>query len=201
MTTILQLNNSIFGDDGQSSRLADQFVARYRQHTPETRVIRRDLAADPVPHLTAARFGAALTAEDERTAEQARDAAIADTLIEELEAADVLVIGAPTYNFHVASTLKAWIDHVARAGRTFRYTANGPEGLLTGKTAYVFLTSGGQYIGTDMDFEAPYLRHFLGFLGIGDVHITRAEGLAMGEDTKTRAITDAQERIEALVAG
>ena len=201
MTTILQLNNSIFGEDGQSSRLADQFVARYRERSPETRVIRRDLGAEPVPHLTAARFGAALTAQDERTGEQARDAAIADTLIEELEAADLLVIGAPTYNFHVASTLKAWIDHVARAGRTFRYTANGPEGLLSNKTAYVFLTSGGQYTGTSMDFEAPYLRHFLGFLGIGDVHITRAEGLAMGEETKARAIADAQGRVEALAGG
>ena len=200
MTTILQLNNSVFGDNGQSSRLADAFVAKLRSNNEDVRVIRRDLAATPLEHLTAERFTAALADPEERTPDQAREAAIADTVIEELEAADTLVIAAPVYNFNVASTLKAWFDHVARAGRTFRYTANGPEGLLHGKTAYVFLTSGGKYEGTDLDFQAPYLRHMLGFLGITDVHLVRAEGLAMGDEAARDSLDVARQRLTQLVA-
>lgn len=200
MTTILQVNNSVFGDDGVSSRLADTFVAQERAKRDDVRVLRRNLGDHPVPHLTADRFKAALTAPDERTSEQAREAAIADELVEELLAADVLVIGVPVYNFQVPSPLKAWFDHVARAGTTFRYTEDGPEGLLKGRKAYVFVASGGQYEGTDMDFVAPYLRHMLGFLGIDDVTVVRAEGMAMGEDTSRQALDEANERILALAA-
>lgn len=198
MTTILQLNNSVFGDNGQSSRLADEFVAKRREAEPDVRVIRRDLAAQPVDHLSGERFRAALTSPEERTPEQAREAALADTLIEELQSADEVVIAAPTYNFNVASTLKAWFDHVARAGTTFRYTEQGPEGLLSGKTAYVFLTSGGQYAGTDLDFQKPYIQHFLGFLGIADIHFVRAEGLAMGEQLSQTALAEAEKAIHQL---
>ncbi|TDT43938.1 FMN-dependent NADH-azoreductase [Halospina denitrificans] len=200
MTTILQLNNSVFGDNGQSSQLADEFVAKRLEAEPNVRVIRRDLAAEPVDHLNGERFKAALTSPEERSPAQAREAALADTLIEELQAADEVVIAAPTYNFNVASTLKAWFDHVARAGTTFRYTENGPQGLLTGKTAYVFVTSGGQYAGTDLDFQKPYIQHFLGFLGIGNVHFVRAEGLAMGEQTSQAALTEAGEAMQKLAA-
>lgn len=200
MKTLLQVNNSVFGDDGVSSRLADTFVAQERARRDEVRVIRRNLGDNPVPHLNATRFQAALTAPDERTAEQAREAAIADELVEEVLAADVLVIGVPVYNFQVPSPLKAWFDHVARAGTTFRYTENGPEGLLKGRKAYVFVASGGQYEGTDMDFVAPYLRHMLGFLGIDDVIFIRAEGMAMGEETSQQALVDANQRISALAA-
>jgi FMN-dependent NADH-azoreductase len=200
MKTILQVNNSVFGDDGVSSRLADTFVAQERARPDEVRVIRRNLGDNPVPHLNATRFQAALTAPDERTAEQAREAAIADELVEEVLAADVLVIGVPVYNFQVPSPLKAWFDHVARAGTTFRYTENGPEGLLKGRKAYVFIASGGQYEGTDMDFVEPYLRHMLGFLGIDEVVFTRAEGMAMGEETSQQALVDANQRISALAA-
>ena len=198
MTTILQLNNSIFGDNGQSSKLADQFVAKRREAERDAQVIRRDLAANPTDHLTAERFSAALTAPEERTLEQAREVALADKLIEELQAADEVVIAAPTYNFNVASTLKAWFDHVARAGTTFRYTSEGPQGLLSGKTAYVFITSGGQYAGTDMDFQKPYIQHFLGFLGITDVHFVRAEGLAMGETFSQAALVNAENALHSL---
>lgn len=198
MTTILQLNNSVFGDNGQSSKLADEFVAKRREAEPDVRVIRRDLAANPADHLTAERFSAALTAPEERTPEQASEAALADTLIEELQAADEVVIAAPTYNFNVASTLKAWFDHVARAGTTFRYTSEGPEGLLSAKTAYVFITSGGQYAGTAIDFQKPYIEHFLGFLGIGDVHFVRAEGLAMGEASSQAALVEAENALHKL---
>lgn len=200
MTTILQVNNSVFGDDGVSSRLADTFVAQERTRRDEARVLRRNLGDHPVPHLTAERFRAALTPPEERSAEQAREAAIADELVEELQAADVLVLGVPVYNFHVPSPLKAWFDHVARAGTTFRYTENGPEGLLKGRKAYVFMASGGQYAETSMDFAAPWLRHMLGFLGIDDVTVVRAEGMAMGEETSRQAIEAANQRIAALAA-
>lgn len=200
MTTLLQINTSIFGDDGRSSTLSNAFVAQWRDKNPDGRVIRRDLAESPVPHLTQARFSAGLTPPGERTMEQAREAALADTLVEELLAADVLVIGFPVYNFHMPSALKAWFDHVARAGTTFRYTSNGPEGLLNGTRAYVFAASGGQYAGTGADFYTPYLNHFLGFLGIEQVEFTYAEGLAMGEDTSHAAMEAASERVLRLAA-
>ncbi|MEX0731617.1 MAG: NAD(P)H-dependent oxidoreductase [Aquisalimonadaceae bacterium] len=200
MTTILQINNSLFGDEGKSSSLADAFVAEWSRRQPDARVIRRDLAADPVPHLTHDRFSAAITAPDERTPAQADEAVIADALVDELLAADVLVIGVPIYNFNIPSTLKAWFDHVARAGTTFRYTENGPEGLLRSRKAYVFATSGGRYAGTEADFQTPYIRHFLGFLGIDDVVFTYAEGLAMGDDTSREALNAAGRRIMKLAA-
>lgn len=200
MRTILQLNNSLFSDNGQSSRLADEFVERLRASEPDVRVIRRDLADHPVPHLDQATFTAGLTSAAERTPEQARAAATADALVKELLAADTLVIGVPVYNFLIPSTLKAWFDHVARAGTTFRYTGNGPEGLIDGTRAYVFVTSGGQYADTDIDFAAQYVRHMLGFLGIDDVTVTRAEGLAMGEEAGRQALNTAREQIDRLAA-
>jgi len=200
MNTLLQLNNSLFSDDGKSSRLADEFVERVRAQHPQARVIRRDLADHPVPHLEQATFTAGLTAPDERTPEQARAAALADTLVDELLAADALVIGVPVYNFLIPSTLKAWFDHVARAGTTFRYTENGPIGLVEGTPAYVFVTSGGRYSGTDADFAANYVRHMLGFLGIDDVTVTRAEGLAVSEETGRQALDDARQQIDRLAA-
>ena len=199
MTTLLQLNNSIFGDTGQSSQLADRFVAQWQSLRPEARVIRRDLAAVPVPHLTQAEFTAAATPQADRSPEQAAAARLADELIQELQSADVLVIGLPIYNFTLPSTLKAWFDRVARAGTTFHYTGRGPAGLLEAKKAYIFTTSGGQYAGTPADFQAPYIRHFIGFLGITDVEFIYAEGLAMGEDTGRKARATAADRIEALV--
>ena len=200
MTTILQLNNSLFSDQGQSSRLADEFVERPRAREPDVGVIRRDLALQPIPHLDQATFTAARTAPAERPPEQARAAALADTLVDELLAADRLVLGVPVYNFHVPSTLKAWFDHVARAGTTFRYTADGPQGLVAGTRAYAFVTSGGRYADTEADFAARYVRHMLGFLGIERVAVTRAEGLAMGEETGRAALAAARDRIERLAA-
>lgn len=200
MSDILQLNNSIFSEGGKSSALADQFVERLRAGRPEAGVVRRDLAREPVPHLDQATFTSALTAGADRTTEQASAAALADSLVEELLAADTLVIGVPVYNFLVPSTLKAWFDHVARAGTTFRYTEDGPRGLLDGKHAYLFVTSGGRYADTDADFAVGYVRHMLGFLGIDRVTVVRAEGLAMGEESSRQALEHARERIERLAA-
>ncbi|NBC88796.1 MAG: FMN-dependent NADH-azoreductase, partial [Alphaproteobacteria bacterium] len=159
-------------------------------------VTTRDLAAEPLPFVSAERFAANLAPADERTPEQAELAEIADTLIGELEAADRIVVSTPVYNFGVPASLKAWADLVARAGRTFRYTETGPVGLLEGKTAYITAASGGTPIGSDIDFMSPWLTFFLGFLGITDVEIVAADGI-MGRDGEDK-IARAHEQVGSL---
>lgn len=200
MKKLLQINASLFSANGQSSRLADQFVAAWRASNPAGQVTVRDLAQDPVPHLDAERFQAFITKPDERSAAQRALADLSDNLVEEVKAADVVVLGVPMYNFGVPSTLKAYFDHIARAGVTFRYTANGPEGLLKGKKAYVFAARGGLYAGTPKDSQTGYIRDFLGFLGITDVEFVYAEGLSMGEPAKEAALAGAKQRLEELAA-
>jgi FMN-dependent NADH-azoreductase len=207
MTTYLQLNSSLFGDQSQSTRLAARFVAeRVRAEHAQTSadgtpiVIVRDLGRDPVTHLTAERFTALSTPAARRTPEQHGVAAESDALIAELQAADVIVIGLPMYNFGVPSTLKAYFDHVARAGVTFRYTQDGPVGMLTGKRAYVIATRGGRYAGTPGDLQSAYVRQFLGFLGIDDVEFVYAEGLALGAESRATALDEASQRIGRLAA-
>jgi FMN-dependent NADH-azoreductase len=200
MKKLLQLNTSLFSANGQSSRLAERFVAAWRARHPGAEVAVRDLAGEPVPHLDAERFLAFIAKPEERSPRQQAIAAFSDALIEELKAADVVVIGLPMYNFGVPSTLKAYFDHIARAGITFRYTANGPEGLLSGKKAYVFAARGGRYAGTPLDSQTGYVRDFLAFLGITDVEFVYAEGLNMGESSKESALADARQRLEELVA-
>ena len=207
MTTYLQLNSSLFGDQSQSTLLATRFVAaRVRAgQSPASAgaapaVIVRDLGRDPVAHLTAERFAALSTPAERRTPEQHRVAAESDALIAELQAADVIVIGLPMYNFGVPSTLKAYFDHVARAGVTFRYTSDGPVGLLAGKRAYVIATRGGRYAGTPGDLQSAYVRQFLGFLGIDGVEFVYAEGLALGEESRATVLDEASQRIGQLAA-
>jgi FMN-dependent NADH-azoreductase len=199
MTRILQLNSSLSGESGQSSRLASEFAAALSATTGATVTV-RDLARQPVPHLTAERFAAFTTPASERTLEQHRHVAESDALIDELRRADVLVLGVPMYNFGVPSTLKAYFDHVARAGVTFRYTAEGPVGLLTGKRAVVFATRGGRHAGTPADLQTAYLRQFLGFIGIHEVEFIYAEGLSLGSEQREKALADAFERIDQLAA-
>ena len=131
---------------------------------------------------------------------QAARVRLDDALIAELRAADVIVLGVPMYNFGVPSTLKAYFDHVARAGVSFRYTPDGPVGLLGSKRAYVFATRGGRYAGTEADLQTAYLRQFLGFIGIRDVEFIYVEGLALGAEQRERAVAAANERIEQLAA-
>lgn len=188
MTTILHLTSSIFGNGGQSSRLADEFVAQF----PRARVVARDLAKNPLPHLDAERFGAFLAKPEARTPAQQQVLAESDALIAELQRADTLVLGLPMYNFGVPSQLKAYFDHIARAGVTFKYTDKGAVGLLTGKRAYVFAARGGLYQGTPRDTQAAYVREFLAFLGITDVQFVFAEGLAISETSKTASIAKAR---------
>ena len=197
MKTILQLNSSLFSDGGQSSTLANELVARLREHGAE--VIRRDLAHDPVPHLDAKRFAAFISSSEKRTSEQEQLVAYSDGLIAELKRADVIVIGLPMYNFGLPSTLKAYFDHVARAGVTFKYTDKGAVGLLTGKKAYVIAARGGFYAGKASDTQTAYVRDFLAFLGITDVEFVYAEGLAVGDAQRTAALANARSRIEDLI--
>jgi FMN-dependent NADH-azoreductase len=200
MKTLLQLNTSLFSDGGQSSRLAARFVADWRVRNLHSTVIARDLAADPVPHITAERFQSFLAPAGQRTPAQQAVVDYSDELIDELRRADVIVIGLPMYNFGVPSTLKAYFDHIARAGVTFRYTEKGPQGLLTGKKVYVFATRGGSYAGTPGDNETAFVRQFLGFLGIDDIEFVYAEGLAIGEASRNAALARAERAIEQLVA-
>jgi FMN-dependent NADH-azoreductase len=198
MTTLLQIKASIFGDHGQSSQLTERFVARWRKANPDGRVIVRDLAAKPVPHLTAARFQGFSAKPEERTPEQVAATRESDELIAELKEADVVVLGLPMYNFSLPSTFKAYIDHVARVGITFRYTPTGPEGLIGDKPVYVFAARGGQYQGSDMDTQTPLLRMVLGFMGMKDVHFVFAEGLARSGGVADKALSEAREQIDAV---
>ena len=200
MKTILQLNSSLFGEGGSSSGLASAFISRYRAGNPGARLVVRDLAKDGVPHLTAEGFAAFGAKPEARTPEGQTAVELSDTLIRELREADVLVIGLPMYNFGVPSMLKAYFDHVARARETFRYTENGPEGLLKGEKAYVFAARGGVYLGTTNDTEIAWLRQMLGFLGITDVEVVYAEGLAM-EASRGGALEAATREIEHLTEG
>jgi len=195
---ILQIKSSVFSGNGQSSRLADQFVADLRAQDPRVQVVERDLAAEPVPHLDGARVGAFFAKPEERTAEQKAVIAYSDALINELRRADVIVLGLPMYNFGVPSQLKAWFDHIARAGETFKYTEKGAVGLLTGKKAYVFAARGGIY--GENHSQTEWLRQILGFVGIADLEFVYAEGLALGEDSRNNSIAAAQGRVHRLVA-
>jgi FMN-dependent NADH-azoreductase len=198
MKTLLQIRSSIFSNDGQSSRLAERFVARWRASNPGGKVIVRDLAKEPVPHLDAARFGAFLAKPEERTPAQQAVVDYSDALIGELKRADVVVLGLPMYNFGVPSTLKAYFDHVARVGETFKYTEKGPVGLLTGKRVYVFAARGGMYAGTPNDTQTPFIRTFLSFLGMSDIEFVYAEGLAISEASKQQSLARAEARIDRL---
>jgi len=195
---ILQINSSIFSGNGQSTALANQFVTRLRAQNPAARLTVRDLAADPVPHLDAARFGALIAKPEERTPAQQAVVRDSDELIDELRRADVVVLGLPMYNFGLPSTLKAYFDHVGRVGVTFKYTEKGPVGLLTGKKVYVFAARGGLYAGTPNDTQTPFIRAFLSFIGMSDIEFVYAEGLAISEASKQQGIAHANAAIDAL---
>ncbi|MGY6551589.1 MAG: FMN-dependent NADH-azoreductase [Erythrobacter sp.] len=196
MANLLYITTSINGADGVSRGFGDK-LAHGLAKKSGARVISRDLAANDLPFVSAERFAANLTPPAERDARQAELAAIADELIAELQAADTIVIASPVYNFCVPATLKAWADLVARAGTTFKYTENGPVGLLTGKKAYLAISSGGTPMGADYDYMSPYLKHFLGFLGIEVAELIAADGM-MGEDADAKQAA-AHARVDELI--
>jgi FMN-dependent NADH-azoreductase len=202
MTNLLFVASSLFGEGSQSRLIAGEFIDRWRQSHPGANVVTRELRADSIPHLSAATFAASLVAADARSAAEQQDAALADALIEEVEAADIIVIAAPMYNFAIPSTLKAWIDHITRGGRTFRYGAGGPEGLLKGRKVFVVTGRGGIYSdgpAKGMDFQEPYLRAMLGgFLGL-DVTFIHVEGLKMSPEAAASGIERARKAIGDLL--
>jgi FMN-dependent NADH-azoreductase len=203
MANLLFVSSSLFGDASQSRTIAQEFVDRWVRTHSGTKLVNRALSADTIPHLTLATFNAAATPADQRNAAENESAALADALIQEIEAADTVVIAAPMYNLSIPSTLKAWIDHIARAGRTFRYTAHGPEGLLKGKKVFIVTGRGGIYSGDSpakgMDFQEPYLRAALGLLGLADVTFIHVEGVAMGPDGPAAAHSRARAAIDGLL--
>ncbi|MEL7098057.1 MAG: NAD(P)H-dependent oxidoreductase [Pseudomonadota bacterium] len=189
--TILHIDASARTDGSVTRQLSQQTVDKIGGD-----VIRRDLA-NPLPQIDEAWLGANFTPAADRDAEAKDRLALSDTLVDELTRADTIVIGAPVYNFGVPAALKAWIDLIARAGLTFRYTENGPVGLLTGKRAIIVVASGGTPIGSDIDFTSGYLRHIMGFIGITDVEIIAADRVMAQQD---KAIEEAEAAIAQLAA-
>jgi FMN-dependent NADH-azoreductase len=197
MTTILQINSSARSQGAQSTLLANELTAKLQQANPGAHVVVRNLHSEALPHLDDEILGAFFTPVEKRTADQQAIASRSEALIAELQAADFVVIGAPLYNFGISSQLKTYFDFIARAGITFQYTANGPEGLVKGKKVFVVSARGGKYVGTPGDTQTPYLKMFLGFLGMTDVNFIYAEGLNMGPDVATAALAEAREAIAA----
>jgi len=201
MSKILALTSSALGDASVSNQLTSHIVNQLRLKDGSAKVITRDLGSNPVPHLTEDAT-IALRAVEAENDMQARAQALSDELIAELKAADLLVIGAPMYNFGIPSTLKAWFDYVLRAGITFSYSDAGSEGLLKGKRAIVVLTRGGLYSegpAQVMDAQEPHLRTLLGFIGITDVTFIRAEKLAFGAEVQEQVIASAKTKVNELV--
>jgi FMN-dependent NADH-azoreductase len=204
MPILLHIDSSPMVDTGVTRRLTAYFVERWRAHNPAGRVIRRDVGLEPPPHPDARTLQAIGKDDAERTDEDRRAAALSDRLLEELEAADVVVIGSPMYNFSVTSGLKAWFDLVSRPGRTFRYTANGVEGMLSGKTVVALTGRGGFYArdaaGLAQDHQAALIRTFFGFLGLDDVHFIHAEGQGIDPATAAAGEESARKGVDALFA-
>jgi FMN-dependent NADH-azoreductase len=199
MKKVLVVTSSALGDASVSNRLVGALIDRLRAEHGGIETIERDLGSDPVPHLTPATVSAIRATPQGEAGEAAR--ALSDKLVAELEEADLIVIGSPMYNFGIASTLKAWFDHVLRAGVTFRYTQAGPEGLLKGKKAVVIESRAGFYSDgpqAHQDSQEPHLRTMLGFIGIDEVHFVRAEKLAFGEEAATAAIEAALSELNGL---
>lgn len=175
---ILHLDSAITGEDSVSRKLTAQIVARLKAADPDATVTYRDLNAG-IPIIDTPWYQAVRKGTDTPDAEQQQRIATADAILAQVQDADTLVIGLPVYNFMAPATLKTWLDQIARAGITFRYSETGPEGLLKGKRAIVAYTAAGTPIGSDLDFASGYLRHMLGFIGITDVTFVPADGLAM----------------------
>ena len=194
---ILQINSSVRGNQSESTRVANAIVARLAAANPGATVTVRDLGANPHPVLDETALGALFTPADQRTADQAARVALDDALIAEAQAADVIVLGAPMYNFGMPIQLKAWFDAVARAGVTFRYTESGPEGLLKGKKVYVATARGGIYP-ADADPQVPHIRMLLNFLGMTDHAFIHSPAQSMGPEAAAKGQAEADAAVAAL---
>jgi len=194
---ILQINSSQRGADSESTRVASQVVAKLAASNPGAQVTVRDLGAQPHPELDGSALGALFTPADSRSAAQSARVALDDALIAQAQAADVIVIGAPMYNFGMPTQLKSWFDAIARAGVTFRYTETGPEGLLKNKKVYVATARGGVYP-ADADPQVPHIRMLLNFLGLTDNTFIYSSGLAMGPDAAAKGQAEADAAVAAI---
>lgn len=193
---VLQVNSSVRGAASLSTKIATSIVQHVLARKPSATVEVRELKSQPF--LDEQALGALFTPADARTPEQKERVAVDDATIAQLREADVVVLGVPLYNLGEPVQLKAWLDAISRAGVTFRYGPNGPEGLLKDKKVFVALARGGKYRDTPYDTQTPYLRNILGFLGMTDVTFLHAEGLAMGEESVAKALADVQAQIETL---
>lgn len=198
---LLHIDSAITGNQSVSRQLTAQIVAAWKANHPTTQVDYLDLVADAPAHFTMDAM-APRTGQTEGLSEaQQRENAVSERLVSQFLAADVVVIGAPFYNFGIPTQLKAWIDRIAQPGRTFRYTANGPEGLAKGKTVIIASSRGGVYSTSDagraMEHQESYLQTVLGFFGVTDVRFVRAEGVSLGADARAQAMAAATKTIEA----
>ncbi|AHK21342.1 FMN-dependent NADH-azoreductase [Yersinia similis] len=200
MSKVLVLKSSILATSSQSNQLADFFVEQWQAAHAGDQITVRDLAAQPIPVLDGELVGALRPSDAALTPRQQEALVLSDELIAELQANDVIVIAAPMYNFNIPTQLKNYFDMIARAGVTFRYTEKGPEGLVTGKRAIILTSRGGIHKDTPTDLVVPYLRLFLGFIGITDVEFVFAEGIAYGPEVATKAQADAKALLAEVVA-
>ena len=198
MSNVLIIESSARQQGSFSRQLTQQFVSQWQAAHPADKVVVRDLALNPVPHLDANLLGGWMKPEAQRNADEQASLQRSNELTDELLAADILVMAAPMYNFAIPSTLKAWLDHVLRAGVTFKYTETGPQGLLTGKQAYVLTARGGLYAGSTTDHQEPYLRQVMAFIGIHDVTFIHAEGMNLGGDFQEKGLNQAKARLAAI---
>lgn len=202
MTTLLRVDSSALSQGSHSKELADYFLSKWQSQHHDADIQTVDLAATPPPHMDQAMIGAMYTMPNERDDAQKSALALSEQYVAQIRAADTLVLTSPMYNFAIPSTLKAYLDHILRVGETFQYGENGPEGLLKGKKAYVFLASGGDYTQPPMDalnFVKPYLKTALNFIGIEDITFIEAPGMGMGDDAVTQSIEAAKARIDSLL--
>nr|WP_024307281.1 FMN-dependent NADH-azoreductase [Pseudomonas sp. P818] len=195
MSRVLVIESSARQQGSVSRELTQQFIANWQVAHPADQIQVRDLALEPVPHLDATLLGGWMTPSEQQSEAEKAALARSNQLTDELLAADVLVLAAPMYNFAIPSTLKAWLDHVLRAGVTFKYTETGPQGLLTGKRAFVLTARGGIYAGSGLDHQEPYLRQALAFIGIHDVQFIHAEGLNMGAEFSEKGLAQAKAKL------
>ncbi|HWD31394.1 FMN-dependent NADH-azoreductase [Pseudomonas caricapapayae] len=198
MSRVLVIESSARQQGSISRQLTRDFVSQWQAAHPGDQITQRDLAVNPVPHLDANLLGGWMKPEDQRNGEELQALARSNELTDEVLAADVLVLAAPMYNFTIPSTLKAWLDHVLRAGVTFKYTETGPQGLLTGKRAYILTARGGIHAGATSDHQEPYLRQVMAFIGIHDVTFIHAEGLNLGGDFHEKGLNQAKARLAAV---
>lgn len=198
MSRVLVIESSARQQGSVSRELTQQFIANWKVTNPADQIQVRDVAANPLPHLDLTLLGGWMTPAEQQSDAEKAALARSNELTEELLAADVLVLAAPMYNFAIPSTLKAWLDHVLRAGVTFKYTETGPQGLLTGKRAIVLTARGGIYAGSALDHQEPYLRQALAFIGIHDVQFIHAEGMNMGGEFVEKGLAQAKAKLAEL---